>query len=73
MIIENRHKWQLIRRETVRRIYVCVFCWVVPARLEELPTLHPVCDLSLGTQFILIVIHMTAIVNMETMVTCDIV
>jgi len=72
MIIDNRNSLQLTHRENVKRIYICVFCWVVPARLEEHPTLQPVCDLSKGTQCILIVIHMTVTVNMETMVTCDI-
>jgi len=69
----NRHSWQLSRRGTVKRIYICVLLWVVPARLEERPTLLSVCDLSKGTQCILVVIHMTVIVNMETRVTCDVV
>jgi hypothetical protein len=50
MIIEDKHSWQLTGKETVKRIYICVFCWVVPARLQERPALKHVCDLSKGTQ-----------------------
>ena len=71
MITDNRHSWQLTRRETAKRICICVICWVVPALLEERPTLLPVRDLSKVTQCIFVVTHMTVIVNMETMITCD--
>jgi hypothetical protein len=65
MIVDNRHSWQLTRKKNVKQIYICVFCWVVPARLEERPTLQPVCGLSKRTRCILVVIHMTVTVNME--------
>jgi len=43
MTKDNRHSWQLTRRETAKRIYIFVFCWVVPARLEERSPLLSVC------------------------------
>ena len=73
MVIDNRHSWQLTLKETVKRIYICVIWWVVPTRLEERPSLLSVCDLSKGTQCVLVFVHMIVIVNMETMVTCDVV
>ena len=41
--------------------------------LEEGPSLHPVCELSKESQCIWIIVRITVIVNMETMVTSDVV